>query len=180
MNDSGYDKMILQTYSGHIIDLNDLNVWDINLFDIAHALAMQCRFNGHCARFYSVAEHCVLVSKLVSPEYALSGLLHDAAEAYICDVPRPIKPFLQNYKEIENTVQSEICKSFHIPFPIPDEVMKMDLALLGDEYDKLMKKNNEMVWYLPEPRTGTKIKCYNPKKAKKLFMKTYYKLIGHK
>src|SRR5262245_47792896 len=74
--------------------------FDIN--HIAHALGNMCRFNGHCRRFYSVAEHCVLVSRACSAANALWGLLHDMSEAYIADVIRPVKPHLSNYKSIES------------------------------------------------------------------------------
>jgi uncharacterized protein len=94
----------IQTYTGkQFWPLSPLPE-DIVIEDIAHALSMQCRFGGHVRTFYSVAQHSVHVSLLVEPQYALWGLLHDAAEAYLVDLPRPIKKFSEMgllYQEIE-------------------------------------------------------------------------------
>src|SRR5690606_30601178 len=83
----------------------------------AHALAMTCRFNGHTREFYSVAEHSVHVSHLVPPEYALAGLLHDASEAYIADVSRPVKHTeqMRAYRDIENGLQAAVYWGLSLP-----------------------------------------------------------------
>ena len=85
----------------------------IDIEDIAHALSMNCRYNGHIKKFYSVAEHCCNVAAIVydvtkNPKMALAALMHDASEAYIVDIPRPLKPHLTNYKEIEEKVEKAI------------------------------------------------------------------------
>jgi hypothetical protein len=96
-----------QTFSGKQFWPMDPRVEDICIEDIAHALSLQCRFAGHCRKFYSVAEHSVRVSWYVESRTEtlygtkLAGLLHDATEAYCVDVPRPMKPHLIGYKEIE-------------------------------------------------------------------------------
>lgn len=81
---------------------------DIDIRDIAHALSNLCRFTGHTPVFYSVAEHSVLVSKLVEPKYALGALLHDASEAYLNDIAGPIKPFFPEYVKAEKKLQDLI------------------------------------------------------------------------
>ncbi|HKK06533.1 MAG TPA: hypothetical protein VKA50_11875 [Gammaproteobacteria bacterium] len=85
------------TYTGRRVDLLDPDPATIEPEDIAHALSNMCRFNGHCRHFYSVAEHSWHVALLVSRENALQGLMHDAAEAYVADITRPLKPYLTNY-----------------------------------------------------------------------------------
>ncbi len=85
---------MMHMQSGKRIDFNCIRADDIDIYDIAHNLANICRFNGACPQHYSVAEHSVIVSKLLSDEFKLWGLLHDAHEAYIGDVITPIKEYL--------------------------------------------------------------------------------------
>lgn len=85
---------------------------DIDIRDIAHALAMTCRFTGHSQKFYSVAEHSVRVSRIVPAQFALHGLLHDASEAYLCDLSRPIKhgsTLGAEYCRIEDNLMQAVC-----------------------------------------------------------------------
>lgn len=93
---------IINTFSGIEFDLLNPNPNDIDIEDIAHELSMLCRFNGHCKEFYSVAEHSVYVSYEIDEEFALIGLLHDAAEAYLGDVPTPLKKLLPEFKRADN------------------------------------------------------------------------------
>ena len=79
---------------------------DIHIADIAHSLSLLCRANGHFPHFYSVGQHCVLCMKEAeargySRRVQLGCLLHDASEAYLSDVTRPIKPLLPAYLEVE-------------------------------------------------------------------------------
>ena len=108
-----------QTYTGVQFFPLDPRPEDVRIEDIAHALALQCRFAGHCRVPYSVAEHSVRVSWVVEKtaaedgnsdprSWALAGLLHDASEAYCVDVPRPIKPYLVGYDSIEHNVMHTI------------------------------------------------------------------------
>lgn len=104
--------------------------------EIAHALSNLCRFNGHCRFFYSVAEHCVNVSKHAPDEFALWGLLHDAAEAYVGDHVTPLKT--QQQKEIERDINERIALAFNLQFPIPKEIHEIDLRMLATEAYELM------------------------------------------
>lgn len=84
----------IQTYTGRAFDLNDPQPQQVSIEDIAHALSLICRFTGHCGKFYSVAEHSVLVSRYC--QWPTEGLMHDAAEAYVGDVSNPLKRLLSH------------------------------------------------------------------------------------
>ena len=128
----------IQTHTGTMFYPLDPRVEDIDIHDIAHALSMQPRYAGHTRRFYSVAEHSIYIAKACSPEHALWGLLHDASEAYLCDIPRPIKPYLTNYAEIEARLMHVICEKFGLSPTIPEEIKRLDRAILRNEYEGLL------------------------------------------
>lgn len=94
--------------SGALFDILDPEGSDFTLQDIAHGLGRVCRFAGQSSRFYSVAEHCVHVSRLVPLAHARAALLHDASEAFIGDVTRPLKALLPDYREIEARIEDAI------------------------------------------------------------------------
>lgn len=133
----GYNDW-LQTYTGKKFYPLTPRVEDVDVFDIAHALSLQCRYGGHVTRFYSVAEHCVILSHVVSPENALWALLHDATEAYLIDVPRPVKRLLTNYRDIESILMATIVEVYDIEPEMPEEVSIADTRILINERDLLM------------------------------------------
>lgn len=109
----------INTYTGKLFDLYEATPDDIDIRDIAHALSLQCRFNGHCKEFYSVAEHCLAVRWTMrklgySTSIQMAALLHDAAEAYIGDVIKPLKLELPAYTKIEAHINAVISKKFDI------------------------------------------------------------------
>jgi 5'-deoxynucleotidase YfbR-like HD superfamily hydrolase len=121
------------------------HVEDIHIGDIAHALSNQCRFSGHTREFYSVAEHCVRVSELLEEwgwdrGVQLWGLLHDASEAYLVDVPSPLKcaDGFALYRASEEQLMSAIAIRFEIPLSEPAEVCAADGVMLATEARDLM------------------------------------------
>ncbi len=125
----------IQTYSGKAFFPFDPRVEDIDINDILHALSHQCRFAGHCTKFYSVAQHCVLVSQMCDPKDALYGLLHDATEAYLVDIPSPLKksPTFAPYRETEKRLMETICKAFGLESDEPPSVKLADRRMLATE-----------------------------------------------
>jgi hypothetical protein len=133
------------TAAGHYFNFVDLKDNVVSLYDIAQALSHICRFTGHTREFYSVAQHSVLVSRIVSPKHARIALYHDAAEAYLGDVSRPLKSLLPDYQAIERRVQADILKKLGLPEEIPEEVKKADRILLATEQRDLMPAHYD-VW----------------------------------
>lgn len=112
----------LQTYTGGVFPVWHAKPSDVRLEDIAHALSQMCRFGGHSIRTYSVAQHSVLVSQILEPFGTLAaklGLMHDATEAYLVDVPRPIKRSLPEYMEIERRLEAVIAERFCLSRAMP-------------------------------------------------------------
>ncbi|XXF10170.1 phosphohydrolase [Pseudomonas sp. D2-3] len=116
--------------------------------DIAHSLARLCRFNGHTSQHYSVAEHSYRVHELVEPEHQLHALLHDATEAYIGDMTRPLKLAMRGYAQdmavdnvygqVERRIWLAICERFDLEPELPDQVKEVDMYLLAVERRDLM------------------------------------------
>ena len=119
-----------RTWTGRLILPLALKHEDIDLEDIAHALSNKCRFNGHC-RFLSVAQHSVLVAKKLPSNLQLWGLLHDASEAYLDDIIKPLKelPEFAFYKKAERDAMRVICERFDLPIEEPEAVKIADYRM---------------------------------------------------
>lgn len=123
----------MQTFTGRAFYPLDPYADDIDPVDIAHALSLLCRYGGHVRTFLSVAEHCVLMSHAVTPANALWALLHDATEAYMGDLIRPLKASMPTYRVAEDRLMTVICQRFGLDPVCPDEVKDADLRILLDE-----------------------------------------------
>lgn len=152
---------------------------DVCIEDIAHALGNLCRFSGHTKRFYSVAEHSVIVSQHVPPEHALQALLHDATEAYLVDIPKPIKGLLGGYAELENKVWAAVAEHFKVPFEMHPTVHHADVAVLLAEKDQLLGPSPRQ-WYETDikPANTGELACYPPREAKYFFLRRFTELVG--
>lgn len=114
---------------------------DVHIADIAHALSCMPRFAGHTKRFYSVAQHSLAVSHACDPQDAAYGLLHDASEAYLLDMPSPIKQLLPEYVKAEKRLQAMIFEAFGLEPTerMPASVKESDWHALKDEQRWLMQ-----------------------------------------
>ena len=171
-----------QVYTGEKFWPLDPKPEEVDIKDIAHSLAFQCRFNGHTNTFYSIAQHSVLVSKIVPPEQALAGLFHDASETYTGDVISPLKKFLPpEFKEIEKIIEKAIFEHFGIANVNHSEIKKADKISLFTEMRDLMEKPpakwEDEDLFEPHPE---KIISLNPEDAEKEFLERYKELIQAK
>ncbi len=167
-----------QTFRGIRMYPLDPRPDEIDIADIAHSLSMQCRFNGHTRHFLSVAEHCCFVHDLLPAEWRLCGLLHDASEAYLSDVPRPIKQtaeFGPAYRAAEDALMQVIAAKFEFVYPIPDVVVRVDHAICRTEAVQLMAPVLE--WSDgAQPISGLKLHCWAPVQAEHEFLHRYLAL----
>lgn len=152
----------IRTYSGVKFWPLDPKPSDIKAIDIAHALSQKVRWQGHCRKFYSVALHCLRVAEVARLYAQLEGfdetgqetvrnygILHDDNEAYLPDIPSPLKPLLRGWRRIENRVDGVIFDRFGLGPMTPDikrTVKKADRALLKMESQELFPKSNDKSW----------------------------------
>lgn len=167
----------LQTYTAEAFWPLDPRASEVNISDISHALSNTCRYTGHVARFYSVAEHSVIVSHYVPKEHALWGLLHDAPEAYIADLARPVKRNIPEYSVIERAIMVAVAERFGLSMPEPEAVKEIDNRILHDERKELMPGHPPRSWGLEHlAPLGCYIRALAPPDAKALFMHRFNQL----
>lgn len=167
----------IQSYSGAAIDFMDPHEDQIDIEDIAHALSLLCRFGGHCREFYSVAQHSVLASENVESGYELEALLHDATEAYLVDMPRPIKQVLKGYRDIETGLDKVVRQKFSLPEKMSGAVHLVDNQMLATEKRDLMKISERPWSNLPDP-LDIKIEPWSWDFARNEFLNRYTILTG--
>lgn len=193
-----HEKCIVRTHSGKSVDILNIAPDDIDIDDVAHSLSLQCRFNGHCKRFYSVAEHSVHVTDMAmrakrrDRDTVKWMLLHDAAEAYIGDIITPVKnklSILDNYKEgasvithgsvddIENWILKALAEKLDLEWPIPDMVHKYDLRMLKTEWLQLMPDPFPKNVYNGEPFDNLDLMHRHPM-VKNDFLTCYSLVVG--
>jgi hypothetical protein len=167
------DQMPLMTASG--LDFYPLapDPAAVRIEDIAHALSNICRYGGHVREFYSVAQHSVLLSRAAPLHLGRWALLHDAAEAYVGDIPRPLKRHLVGYEAIEAGVMAAIVTALGLsPAEMPPEVKAMDNAIIADEARALMPERAKD-WPAADGELGIDIVAWSPQVARKAFMAQY-------
>jgi len=158
------------------------SVEDIDIEDIAQSLSLQCRYTGHTRyegkmKHYSIAQHSLYVSYIC--DYPLWGLLHDATEVYLVDVPTPIKRRLPDFKLLEDKIEKVIAKKFNLQWPRPSEVKDADILAFNLEWPLLMD-SNEKLSQTKEYDKFIEILNYNMEEVKEKFLERYYELQGQK
>lgn len=171
------------TYTGKKFWPLDPDPEAIDILDIAHALSNVCRFTGHTRDFYSVAQHSYLVALGSGCEHVLCGLLHDASEAYLCDISTPVKhsPMFEGYRRAEQWLQQAIFHKFGLPYTtMPQEVLDADRMVGAMEGVALMPERKGTFWTDSGEDGGLLLLlgngCWSPKKAEKMFLLLYDKI----
>src|SRR3954452_16540680 len=177
----------LQTVSGRFVNPFDPDPDQLDIADIARALANVCRFGGHSRVFYSVAQHSVIVSRLVEErggdaEDAFAALMHDATEAYLGDMPHPLKhrsPLGAAFKEAEDHLEQAIRERFAIKPDVP-EIKRAANTLLATELRALSGEN----WHWPEldgvEPLDIELTAWSPDEAARAFADRYAELDGRR
>jgi hypothetical protein len=163
----------MQTYSGGKYWPADPRPDDIKIRDIAHALSLICRYTGHVDYFYSVAEHSVLISRALPRELALQGLLHDATEAYLGDMSRPLKYSLPDYKAIEELNWLAISEKFGLPKELHPLVKDYDIRICLDEREALGMDRGNLDWAITGKPLRVYLNRWLPAEAERQFLARY-------
>jgi hypothetical protein len=178
----------IQTVSGRRVNPLDPSPDDIDVHDIAVALSNQCRFGGHTRRYYSVAQHACIVSDQLlergaDAHDALWGLLHDASEAYLVDLPHPLKhrsELGRAYRAAEQRLEHVLLEHFGFSGPPPPRMKELDRSVLATERATL----SMVAWHWPEldgvEPLDIEIEPWTPEVAARAFLDRYERLIAER
>lgn len=159
---------VIRTFTGKYVNVFEPKEEMFCIEDIAHALSNQCRFGGHLPKFYSVAQHSYMCASIADTKDAYDCLMHDASEAYLLDIPTPIKSKLAGYKEIEHNLMLVLAEVFGFTYPLSAEVKNADKKMLELEWELLMLGKHVELDFKPE----------NPQVAELIFLNTYKAISG--
>ena len=184
MDKKGNDvlKAYIATYTGKQFYLLSPKLEDIDIIDIAHGLAMQCRWTGQCKFHYSIAQHSYYCSFLGPDSEAFDRLMHDDAEAYIGDLNRPLKHYTEAgvaYRRQEAIIENAIAERYGLLMPQPPSVKLADNSMLFAEKNQIMSMGFEMSAAggdRYDEDNGIKIERWSPEKAEQMFLKRFEEL----
>jgi hypothetical protein len=168
------ESLWIETFTGKRFYPFAPRVEDVDIIDIAHALSNICRFGGHSRPFYSVAEHCVILSTCEEAKGSglqMELLLHDASEAYIGDVPAPIRKGIKEFEDVDNSISGVIARKFCLMVDMP-LVCELDQRILTTE--AIMLKVRWQDWELSGEYLDVKLHGWLPEEAEKQFLERYY------
>lgn len=178
-NNVGAIKNTIAIGHGRFFDYRNPTPDQIFIEDIAKALSNQCRYNGHC-NFYSVAEHSVNCATLALecgyPQYIqFHALMHDAAEAYTGDMPKPLKLMMPEFQAIEAKIEKVVETTFKINVAAKDLIKRFDIEMLKKEKESLFPSHAEIPWFGFDKINDVNIpiQCLTPKQAETLFIMTF-------
>lgn len=186
----------IETYTGRRFSFDPIDAESIAIDDIAHALSNLCRYCGHTQRFYSVAEHSILMARYMQSHLmnadgdiretlvgrdCLTALLHDASEAYVGDMTRPLKALFPGFREIEERIHEVVATKFGTYYPHPQWVKDLDMRILKDERAQAMYPSDNEWGTDALEALGVGLRFWEPAVAKIEFMASfnlYRKMMG--
>lgn len=169
-------KPAIATATGQYFNFLEPDPLLIDIRDISTGLSNTCRFGGQCKRFYSVAEHCVLMSHIVPERFALIALMHDAAEAFTGDIPKPLKQLLPDFAVIEERVEFAVSQAFGIPVKLPPEIKTADRQMLCAEQMQVMGNSDEWVHTQATKPAEITVRFWTPPQAEEQFTARFNEL----
>lgn len=161
MSEEQFTSTSIRTYSGKYFDLEIMDPDTILIEDIAHSLSLEMRWGNHLSAPYTVAQHSVMVYRMVEKEHRLEALLHDATEAYLGDMPKPFKNLFPEFEKKEKELMAVIFKKFGLKLPLHKSIKKADTINLQLEWDSFVRG------IIP-------LEVWSYEKAKSEFMKAYH------
>lgn len=167
MNENLYALNSIRTMTGIYVDFVNPTKDMFVIEDIAHSLSKQVRFAGHLYESYTVAQHCINCCYMAGTKQdKFEALMHDSSEAYLLDIPSPIKPLLNGYKEIEDKLMILIAEQFGFKYPLSQTTKDIDKMMLHWEWDYYMLKK-------PLPNNERMPNILNSLEAKNKFIELY-------
>lgn len=167
----------MQTYTRRQFWPLDPRADEVFIMDIAVGLGNECRYAGQIENHYSVAQHSVYVSHQVPAEHAMCALLHDAPEAYLKDIHRPLKRQLREYGPIEHAVWLAVAERFGLPAEMPECVKKADDSVLLAEKAQIVGPS-PVPWSIPGTPADIHIGLWTPRRARLAFLDRFVQLGG--
>ena len=169
----------IETYTGRPFYPLNPRQEDISIIDIAHGLSLQCRYGGQISDFYSVAEHSVLLAMYAEEELhasvldCLQILMHDAPEAFMTDIPRPVKQYMPEYREWDHGINEAIRKWLSLEgIKTPDFQDEIDSRIIIDERAQL-KSDSGLDWGHNLKPLGLEMQKWHPRRAEIEFLMRY-------
>ena len=178
----------IQSRDGHVVDLLMPQLSALKIEEVAHSLARINRFSGHTKTFagYNVAQHSVLVARHLEPAFQFAGLMHDAHECTIGDVPSPVKWALEElgggaaFQELDNRMSRAVRRRFkvHMSDESKIAVREQDLRALVTERRDLMGDFEARPWKFDAPPWEDRIVPWDIPKSERIFLEMYEQLKG--
>jgi hypothetical protein len=167
----------IQTYTGKKFFPLSPSPDLIDIQDVAHALSHLCRYAGHTPLFYSVAQHSVLVARILREQGCsiyeqMWGLLHDATEAYLIDLPQPVKMHMREYQRAEERLMQAVAFRFNLSPELPESVKIADEICLATEVRDIIGHQIEP-WHIQQAAMPWTIRYMDCGRAKSMFLDAY-------